>query len=103
MTTMPPAVAAPAQDVLNPSSPLATGVQGSAVAIPQPTVAVEVEPKVKVKIERDLDALTEEEGMSSCAANSSLSTCMSNAIAGNAPVVSILNFTFVFLAVGGLP
>lgn len=66
---------------MNPSSPLATGVQGSAVSTPQPSVAAEVEPKLEVKIERDLDALTEEEGMSSCTANSSMSTCMSTATA----------------------
>ncbi|XP_070777470.1 protein capicua homolog [Enoplosus armatus] len=79
-TTTPPAVAAPAQDVINPSSPLATGVQGSAVATPQSNVAVEVEPKVEVKRESQLD----EDGghrFSSCAVSSSLATCMSNAIA----------------------
>ncbi|XP_030267373.1 protein capicua homolog isoform X1 [Sparus aurata] len=69
MTTMPPAVAAPAQDIMNPSSPLATGVQGSAVAPSQPNVAVELEPKVEVKRESQLDCQAEDGGYgwSSCA------------------------------------
>ncbi|KAM7373567.1 hypothetical protein PAMP_008409 [Pampus punctatissimus] len=71
VTTVPPAVAAPAQDALNPSCPLATGVQG--VATTQPSV--EVEPKLEVKTECDLDVLTEEEAMSGFATNSSVSTC----------------------------
>ncbi|XP_035537540.1 protein capicua homolog isoform X2 [Morone saxatilis] len=80
VTTVPPAVAAPAQDIINPSSPLATGVPGSAVATPQPNVAVEVEPKVEVKRESQLDGQAEDGGygVQSCAASFSLATCMIN-------------------------
>ncbi|XP_029022509.1 protein capicua homolog isoform X2 [Betta splendens] len=60
-TSMPPAVAAPAQDMTNPSSPLAPGVQGSAAATAQSSRAVEVEPKVEVKREKQLDAQSEDE------------------------------------------
>ncbi|KAM3596567.1 uncharacterized protein V6R79_016898 [Siganus canaliculatus] len=69
MTTMPPAVAAPAQDVMTPSSPLATGMQGSAVATPQPNVGVEMELKVEVKKENQLDGPAEAAayGSASCA------------------------------------
>ncbi|XP_029298465.1 protein capicua homolog isoform X2 [Cottoperca gobio] len=72
-TTVPPAVAAPAQDVMSPSSPLATGVQGSAAATLQPYVAEEVELKVEVKRENLLDDPTEDgkQGLSSSAACSS--------------------------------
>lgn len=74
MATVPPAVATPAQDVINPSSPLATGVQGSAVTTPQPNV------KVEVKREGQSDGQDEDGGygLSSCAASFSLAT------AGNA-------------------
>ncbi|XP_041663915.1 protein capicua homolog isoform X2 [Cheilinus undulatus] len=83
VTTMPPAVGAPAQDLMKPSSPLATGVQGSPVATPQPNIAMEVEPKVEVKKEIQPDGQIEDggKGLSSCSANSSLFTCMSNATA----------------------
>ncbi|XP_026205845.1 protein capicua homolog isoform X2 [Anabas testudineus] len=60
VASMPPAVAAPAQDMINPSSPLATGVQGSAAATSQPNLAVVVEPKVEVKRESQLDAQLED-------------------------------------------
>lgn len=99
---MPPAVAAPAQDVMNPSSPLATGVQGSAMATPQPNVAVEVEPKVEVKREIQLDGETEDggHGFSSCAVSSLLATCA----AGNAPLVlsGLVLKSVVFLLLSGL-
>ncbi|XP_070703142.1 protein capicua homolog [Pempheris klunzingeri] len=80
VTSMPPAVAAPAQDVISPSSPLATGVQGSAVETSQPNVAAEVELKVEVKREIQPDGETEEggQGFPGCAASSFLTTCMSN-------------------------
>lgn len=90
VTTVPPAVAAPAQDIMNPSSPMATGVQGSAAAAtPEPNVAVEVEPKVEVKRESQLDSHAEEGGygLSSYTPASSLATCMINAMAGEAPLV----------------
>ncbi|XP_044027823.1 protein capicua homolog isoform X2 [Siniperca chuatsi] len=80
VTTMPPTVAAPAQDIINPSSPLATGVQGSAVATPQANLAEEVEPKVEVKRESQVDE-DGGHGLSSCAVSSSFATCMSNATA----------------------
>lgn len=88
MATVPPAVATPAQDVVNPSSPLATGAQGAAVMTPQPNVAGEVEPKVEVKREGQLDGQDEDGGYgsSSCAASSSLATAVFNATAGNAPL-----------------
>ncbi|KAM9340503.1 protein capicua homolog [Symphorus nematophorus] len=78
VTTMPPAVATPAQDVINPSSPLATVVQGSAVATPQPNMAVEVEPKVEVKRESQPDGQTEDGGygLLSCAASSLLAAAV---------------------------
>ncbi|XP_076610256.1 protein capicua homolog isoform X2 [Chaetodon auriga] len=81
VTTVPPAVGSPAQDVINASSPLATGVQGSAVATPQ--LNMEVEPKVEVKRESQPDGQAEDGGymFSSCAAGSSLATCMNNATA----------------------
>lgn len=79
MATVPPAVAAPAQDIINPSSPMA--------ATPQPNLAAEVVPKVEVKMESQLDCQAEDGGygLSSCAASSFLASCMFNATAGNAP------------------
>ncbi|XP_059206662.1 protein capicua homolog isoform X2 [Centropristis striata] len=74
MTAVPPALAAPAQDVMNPSSPLATGVQGSAAATPQPHMALEdVELKVEVKKESLSDGHSEDggQGRSSSAVSSS--------------------------------
>lgn len=67
VTTVPSAVAAPAQDLVNPSSPLAMGAQGSAAATPQPSAAMELEPKVEVKKEVQSDG-TDEDGCqgSSC-------------------------------------
>ncbi|XP_058474551.1 protein capicua homolog isoform X2 [Solea solea] len=64
ITTVPPAVGAPAsaQDVTNPSSPLATEVQSSAMATFQPSMAVDVKPKVEVKRENQVDAETDEDG-----------------------------------------
>ncbi|XP_071390768.1 protein capicua homolog isoform X1 [Centroberyx affinis] len=85
VTTMPPAAAAPAQGAVNPSSPLAMGVQGSVVATPQPSVAVEVERKVEVKreVKRESqpDAHTEAGGQAtpSWAANASVASSRSNA------------------------
>lgn len=67
MTPVPPPGAAPAQDVTNPPSPLAVGLQGSAAATPQPGVGAEVE----VKRESQLDAPGEAQGLSSCAVSSS--------------------------------
>ncbi|KAM9838646.1 protein capicua homolog [Aulostomus maculatus] len=83
MATVPPAMAAPGLDVVNPSSPLAMGVQGSAVATPQ--ASMEFEQKIEVKKESDLDSLAEEEGqgMSSYTLNSSVDTCI-----GNIPLLS---------------
>ncbi|KAF7657575.1 hypothetical protein LDENG_00025190 [Lucifuga dentata] len=71
LTTVPPAVATPAQGVVNPSSPLPTGVQGSAVATSQPSGALEVEQKVEVKRENQSDAPAEDvgQGISSNATN----------------------------------
>lgn len=107
VTTVPPAVATPAQDVINPSSPLATGVQGSVVATPQPNVAVEVEPKVEVKRESQTDCHAEDGGyvLSSCATNSSLATCVINATAGKASLALyglVLNVSAGFLLLVGL-
>lgn len=96
---MPPAVATPAQDVINPSSPLATGVQGSAAASPQANVTMDVQPKVEVKRESQLDE-DGGHGLPSCAVSLSVATCMSNATAGNAPLVLfglVLNFSVGFL------
>ncbi|XP_071355433.1 protein capicua homolog isoform X2 [Trachinotus anak] len=76
VTTMPPAVGASAQDVISPSSPLVTGLQGSAVATPQPSMGVEVEPKVEVKRESQLDAQTEDGGQ-----GMSVTNCMSSSAA----------------------
>nr|XP_046274429.1 protein capicua homolog isoform X2 [Scatophagus argus] len=82
VTTVPPAVATPAQDVINPSSPLATGVPGSVVTTPQPNVVAEVEPKVEVKMEGQLDGQAEDGGYGlSSSASSSLATCTVNATA----------------------
>lgn len=82
VTSVPPAVAAPAQDLINPSSPRATGVQGSAVATSQPSLALEVEPKVEVKREKQLDAQPGdgEQGISAAC-------CTSNDVTGNSRVV----------------
>ncbi|XP_030003603.1 protein capicua homolog [Sphaeramia orbicularis] len=67
VTTVPSAVAAPAQDLVNPSSPLAMGAQGSAAATPQPSAVMELEPKVEVKKEVQSDGPDEDGGQgSSC-------------------------------------
>lgn len=89
---------------MNPSSPLATGVQGSAVPTSQPYVAVDLEPKVEVKREIQPDGETEDggHGFSSCAASSLLALCMSNATAGNAPLVCLVLLKFSFLLLGWL-
>lgn len=86
MATVPPAVATPAQDMMNPSSPMATGVQGLAVATPPPNVPVEVEVKREVKRERQSDGQAEDGGYGSlsCAVSSLLPSCVANATAGNA-------------------
>lgn len=84
---MPPAVAAPAQDMINPSSPLATGVQGSAAATSQPNLAVVVEPKVEVKRESQLDAQLEDGEQGNLGA-----TCTSSAATGNSHEL-VLNFS----------
>ncbi|XP_074543029.1 protein capicua homolog isoform X2 [Halichoeres trimaculatus] len=78
MTTMPPAAAAPAQDLIKPSSPLATGVQGSPVATPQPNMAVDIDPKVEVKKELQIDGQAEDAGKG---LSSTFATCMTNATA----------------------
>lgn len=77
VTPVPPAGAAPAQDVANPPSPLAVGLQGSAVATPQPGMGTEVE----VKHESQLDAQSDAQGLSSCVTSSSTGTCTSSIIA----------------------
>ncbi|XP_033950700.1 protein capicua homolog isoform X1 [Pseudochaenichthys georgianus] len=68
----PPAVAPAAQDVMDPSSPLQTGMQGSAAATLKPYEAVKV--KVEVKKENLLDGPPEDGGqeLSSSAASSLL-------------------------------
>ncbi|XP_041868574.1 protein capicua homolog isoform X2 [Melanotaenia boesemani] len=73
MTAVPPMAAAPAQDVINPPSPLVKGGQGSAAVTPQPAMGVEVE----VKQENQLDAQAEDgaQGLVSCASSSPLTTC----------------------------
>ncbi|KAI3358835.1 hypothetical protein L3Q82_015231 [Scortum barcoo] len=83
VTTVPPAVASPAQDVMSPSSPLATGIHGSLVATPQPNVAAESELKVEVKREIQPDGEAEDEGhgSSSGALSSSPATCAISATA----------------------
>lgn len=83
VTPVPPAGAAPAQDVANPPSPLAVGLQGSAVATPQPGMGTEVE----VKHESQLDAQSDAQGLSSCVTSSSTGTCTSSIIAGNGPLI----------------
>ncbi|XP_014196541.1 protein capicua homolog isoform X3 [Haplochromis burtoni] len=77
VTPVPPAGAAPAQDVANPPSPLAVGLQGSAVATPHPGMGTEVE----VKHESQLDAQSDAQGLSSCVTSSSMGTCTSSIIA----------------------
>ncbi|KAK2830742.1 hypothetical protein Q5P01_018673 [Channa striata] len=73
VTSVQPAVAAPPQDVINPASPLATGVQGSFMGTSQ---AIEVQPKVEVKRESHPDAQVEdgEQGMSAAAYSSNAAT-----------------------------
>lgn len=83
VTPVPPAGAAPAQDVANPPSPLAVGLQGSAVATPHPGMGTEVE----VKHESQLDAQSDAQGLSSCVTSSSMGTCTSSIIAGNGPLI----------------
>ncbi|XP_069372152.1 protein capicua homolog isoform X1 [Paralichthys olivaceus] len=65
--------ASAAQDVTNPSSPSATGAQGSATATPQPSAGVEVELKVEVKRESPVDAQIEDGGQ-----GISVASCMSH-------------------------
>lgn len=79
VTSIPPALAASAQDVMNPSSPLATGVQGSAVATSQASLTVEVRPKVEVKTEQDGQIEDGEQGTSGATWTSCTAT-------GNTPV-----------------
>lgn len=67
VTTVPSAVAAPAQDSAHPSSPLPMGAQGSAAATPQPCTAMEHEHKVEVKKEVQSDGPDDDGGQgSSC-------------------------------------
>lgn len=82
----PPAVAPAAQDVMDPSSPLQTGMQGSAAATLKPYEAVKV--KVEVKKENLLDGPPEDGGqeLSSSAASSLLTI---NETAGNTPLVGL--------------
>ncbi|XP_068188470.1 protein capicua homolog isoform X2 [Antennarius striatus] len=89
VTTVPPAVAAPAHNVINPSSPLATGMQGSVVVTPQPDKAAEVEPKVELKWESQSDSQSEDGGsvLSSCAPSTLSTTSIVNATADHAPTV----------------
>lgn len=68
VTAVPPAVATPAQDMINPSSPLAKGVQGLAVVSSQPGEGAQVE----VKQESQLDAEDEDQELFSCASSFSL-------------------------------
>ncbi|XP_075995191.1 protein capicua homolog isoform X2 [Genypterus blacodes] len=73
LTTVPAALATPAQGAVNPASPLSTGVQGS----PKPLcVSVELEHKVEVKREFKTDVGTEEgeQGMTGSAINSFMAT-----------------------------
>uniref|UniRef100_A0A3Q1AIT2 HMG box domain-containing protein n=1 Tax=Amphiprion ocellaris TaxID=80972 RepID=A0A3Q1AIT2_AMPOC len=72
VTAVPPAVTTPAQDLINPPSPLDAAVQGSAVATPQPSIGTEVE----VKRENQLDAQNEDEAQE--VSSSSLETCTSS-------------------------
>uniref|UniRef100_A0A3P8TBW9 Capicua transcriptional repressor a n=1 Tax=Amphiprion percula TaxID=161767 RepID=A0A3P8TBW9_AMPPE len=72
VTAVPPAVTTPAQDLINPPSPLDAAVQGSAVATPQPSIGTEVE----VKQENQLDAQNEDEAQE--VSSSSLETCTSS-------------------------
>ncbi|KAM9384130.1 protein capicua homolog isoform 2-T2 [Pholidichthys leucotaenia] len=58
VTTVPPAVAAPAPDTIKPPSPVATGVRGSAAATPQPSMEADIE----VKREIQLDSQTNDQG-----------------------------------------
>lgn len=96
VANMPTAVAPPAQDVVSPSSPKATGLQSSVTATPHSNF--ELESKVEVKREALTDCQAEDGGYgySSCAANSSLSTCVVNTTAGKASL-HLLFFT-VFCA-----
>lgn len=75
---------------------MATGVQGSVAATPQPNLAVEVKPKVEVKMESQLDCQAEDGGygLSSYAASSSLASCMFNAT-GNAPLGLLVSCSWV--------
>lgn len=74
MTTVPPAVAAPAQDIIKGSS-----LDGSTAATPQPNLAVEV----KKEVHPDSQAEDEGYGVSNGAARSSSVTCTVNTTAGN--------------------
>ncbi|KAM4630181.1 protein capicua homolog isoform 2-T2 [Polymixia lowei] len=80
MTTMPPAAASVAQGVVNPSSPLAMGMQGSVAATPQPSVGVEVEQQVEVKREFETDAQIEAGGHGSAGSTANCLTANSRNI-----------------------
>lgn len=77
VANMPTAVAAPAQDVVDPSSPKATGMQNSVAVMPLPSL--ELEAKVEVKREIQPEGQDEDEGYGYC---SSAAACVVNATAG---------------------
>lgn len=78
VANMPTAVAAPAQDFVNPSSPKATGMQNSVAVMPLPNL--ELESKVEVKREIQPEGQDEDEGYGY---SSSMATCVVYATAGN--------------------
>ncbi|XP_075867421.1 protein capicua homolog isoform X2 [Nelusetta ayraudi] len=71
VANMPTAVAAPAQDFVNPSSPKATGMQNSVAVMPLPNL--ELESKVEVKREIQPEGQDEDEGYGY---SSSTATCV---------------------------
>lgn len=71
VANMPTAVAAPAQDVVNPSSPKATGMQNSVAMMP--LLNLELESKVEVKREIQPEGQDEDEGYGY---SSSTATCV---------------------------
>ncbi|XP_034016767.1 protein capicua homolog isoform X2 [Thalassophryne amazonica] len=80
VTTVPPRVATPSQDLLHPSSPLEAGVQVSSVVIPHPRVKGEVDQRVEMKSESHPNAHTEDgiQGNSVCVTNFTVDNCTSS-------------------------
>lgn len=82
---VPPAVASPAQDAINPASPSTKAVQGSAVAA---TFQLGTGMKVEVKQESQLDSETE--GSSGCNPSCSMGSCENGGATGKRPQVQFM-------------